>query len=100
MHMIAASSLRNSKQDFECLRCGSLDTIRCQGRGMPFGEKLSACPDLEAAKRFRYKAAEALQLAELAETKSRRETLVQIAAQYIRTAEQLEGTSQPNAKVR
>jgi hypothetical protein len=45
------------------------------------------------AKRFRDKAAEAQQLAEIAETKSRRDALTHIAGNYLRTADQLEGVA-------
>src|SRR5215472_16322854 len=44
----------------------------------------------EEAKRFRDKADEAEQLAELAETASRRDTLMKIAGHYWRTAEQMD----------
>ena len=43
------------------------------------------------AKRYRDKAAEAQQLAKVAETNSRREALTHIASSYLRTAEHLEG---------
>ena len=51
-------------------------------------------PDYSSeAKRFRDKAAEAEQLAQITETESRREALIHVANNYIRTAEQLEGIS-------
>jgi len=45
----------------------------------------------DEARRLRDKAAEAEQLAEIAETKSRRGALTHIASIYLRTAEQLDG---------
>lgn len=53
--------------------------------------------DAEQAKRFRDKAAEALQLIELATSEGRRQSLQQIADSYNRAAENLEGL--PNAAI-
>lgn len=47
--------------------------------------------DAERAKRFRDKAAEAMQLIDLAKTEERRSSLRQIADSYNRVADQLEG---------
>jgi hypothetical protein len=56
--------------------------------------------DAERAKRFRDKAAEAMQLIDLAETESRRSALQQIADSYNRVADQLEGIVNANRALR
>jgi len=63
--------------------------------GSPIWQKLTQPPkaftDTENAKRFRDYAAEARQLADLAETDARRTTLAQIADNYECVAQNLEG---------
>ena len=64
----------------------ALDQLRGVSAGMPNRYA-------EEAKRFRDKADEAEQLAELAETATRRDALAQIARNYRRTAEHVDGLS-------
>jgi hypothetical protein len=97
MNMVATAPIQNSKQSFECMRRGHQDNRRDETS--PPIETFSFS-DAEKAKRVRDKAAEALQMASLAETASRRETLLQIANHYNRTADQLESITDPDAKTR
>jgi hypothetical protein len=63
---------------------------------------VSALPshDTGEAKRFRDKADEAEQLAELAETASRRDALMNIAETYRRTAEQMNRVAEAQTKTK
>jgi hypothetical protein len=86
MSMIVTGNGRGGAQRIrECLRCGHMEPER--GMSLPFRPRLT---DAEQAKRFRDKAAEAEQMAELATSQLRREVLFSIEADYRRTAEQLE----------
>jgi hypothetical protein len=85
MSMILVNGSERAQRTRECLRCGHMEPER--GTLSPARSRLT---DAEQAKRFRDKAAEAEQMAELATSQSRREVLFSIEADYRRTAEQLE----------
>jgi hypothetical protein len=92
MNMIAFFA-EGATETFECLRCGHLQT-RLGKDGPTAAISLSGAAKI---KRFRDKAAETLQLANLAETEVRRTTLMQIATYYRREADQLEQIAKPKS---
>ena len=85
MIFVTGSGRAGAQRTRECLRCGHMEPER--GTLPPSRSRLT---DAQQAKRFRDKAAEAEQMAALATSRSRREVLFSIEADYLRTAEQLE----------
>jgi hypothetical protein len=95
MNMIDMNGATSAPHAFECLRCGNKDFYSDGASGVLKPLSLS---NEDKAKRFRDKSAEALALAEMAQTEVRRTTLLRIADQYLRTAEQFEPIATSNVQ--